>query len=135
MAAPALTLDRGETAACRQERALDRGEVVLGVGVGEAEGGVGVGLAEDVGHAPGVPQDTHGVAPGRGLPAVEVRPLGGAAAAHDGQGSEGGEEGQESGHSVALTMDLGHGGRSLLQAGRAPRRAGAAATRQVAAGI
>ena len=62
----------GQMAPGGQGDLLDGGEVVLGVGEGQAEGGVGVGLAEDVGHAPVVAADLDVVAVGAGDQGVVV---------------------------------------------------------------
>ena len=63
--------DGGQPSARREQRALDRLEIVLGVSPGQAVGDVGVGAAEDVRDAPGVAEDAHVVAAlgqeGRGI--------------------------------------------------------------------
>ena len=49
----------GEATAGGEDRLLQGGEIVLGLGVGQSVGGVGVGPAQDVRHAPLVASDAH----------------------------------------------------------------------------
>jgi len=59
-------------AAAAQGHLLDGGEVVLAVGVGQAEGDVGVGVAEDMRHAEVIAPDPHVVGGRPGQQGFEV---------------------------------------------------------------
>ena len=59
------------------QRLLDRGEVVLGMGPGDAEGGIRIGAPDHPGHAIGVARDLHiiGFSGGDGGGRVKAAPM------------------------------------------------------------
>ena len=105
----------GQTAAGRQQRALEGGEVVLRVRPGQAVGDVRVGAPEHVGHAPAVAQDAHVVPPGRRHQARGVEPL-------RPEGVDGGAGQEEQQRAGGATERSAHGPKSNGRSGTASCR-------------
>ena len=105
-------VDGGEFPARGKGDLLDGEEVVFRVGVGEAKGGVRVGDAEDMGHAPFIPQDADVVLFPEGEEGNQVRDgagvedVGSEGEEKEGKGEEKGAEGGAGG--------LGHGGDFII---------------------